>query len=99
VAEIILLVRAGNDVLRLYAECESFREGRGERLSREVEGLLTLLSRWPRLGRPVGQNYRRLKMSHLPYSLIYTVEGRRVTIQTPVSNHESLDAILRSLQR
>ena len=98
-AEITLLLRAENDVLRLYAECESFREGRGERFSREVEGLLALLIRWPRLGRPVGQNYRRLKMSRLPYSLIYTVEGRRVMIQTVVSNNESLDAILRSLQR
>jgi plasmid stabilization system protein ParE len=99
VSEIVLLVRAEGDVLRLYAECESFGEGRGERFTREVEGLLALLLRWPRLGRPVGRNYRRLKMSRLPYALIYSVEGRRVMIQTVVANHESLDAILRRLQR
>jgi hypothetical protein len=98
IATIVLLVRAENDLLHFYANCESYKAGRGEDFSREVEQLLTLLAHWPRLGRNVGQEYRRLKMSGFPYSLIYKVEGRRVIIHTIISNHSSLEAILRSLQ-
>ena len=98
-AEITLLVRAENDVLRIYAECEFQAAGRGEGFSREVEKTLALLSRMPRLGRFVGAPYRRMKLSRFPYSLIYTVEGQRVMIQTIVSNYDSLDLILRQLRR
>ena len=98
-AEITLLVRAESDVLRLYAECESFAEGRGERLTHEIEKMLALLARMPRLGRIVGAPYRRMKLSRFEYSLIYTVEGRRVLIHAIASNHEPLDTILRQLRR
>ena len=98
-AEITLLVRAESDVLRIYAECESRAAGRGESFSREVEKTLVLLSRMPRLGRFVGAPYRRMKLSRFPYSLIYTVEGQRVMIQSVVSNYDSLDIILRQLRR
>ena len=98
-AEITLLARAESDVLRIYADCESRASGRGEGFSLEVEKSLTLLARMPRLGRFVGTPYRRMKLSRLPYSLIYTVESQRVMIQTVVSNYESLDIILRQLRR
>ena len=62
-AEITLRVRAENDVLRIYAECEFHAAGRGEGFSREVEKTLALLSRMPRLGRFVGAPYRRMKLS------------------------------------
>ncbi len=97
VAEIVLLARAENDLLRLYAKFESHTAGRGEEFSREIERVLGLLSLWPRLGRQVGQDYRRLMMSHFPYSLIYAVEGRRVLIHAVASNHISLGTTLRSL--
>ncbi|WP_083805245.1 type II toxin-antitoxin system RelE/ParE family toxin [Chthoniobacter flavus] len=97
VAEIVLLVRAENDLLRLYAYFESRSAGRGEEFSREVERALGLLSLWPRLGRSLRQDYRRLMMSHFPYSLIYAVEGRRVLIHAVASNHIPLGTILRSL--
>jgi plasmid stabilization system protein ParE len=98
-AEIILLARAESDVLRIYAECESRAAGRGEGFSHEVEKTLALLSRMPRLGRFVGAPYRRMKLSRFPCSLIYTVEGQRVMIQAVVSNHDSLDIVLRQLRR
>lgn len=98
-AEVTLLVRAESDVLRIYAECESRAAGRGEDFSREVEKTLALLSRMPRLGRFVGAPYRRMKLSRSPCSLIYTIEGQRVMIQTVVSNYGSLDIILRQLRR
>ncbi len=97
VAEIILLARAENDLLRLYANFESLAPERGEQFAREIERVLGLLSLWPRLGRKIRQDYRRLMMSHFPYSLIYMVEGRRVMIHTIASNHASLGTILRSL--
>ena len=98
-AEITLLVRAEGDVLRIYADCESHAAGRGEGFSREVEKTLALLARMPRLGRFVGPPYRRMKLSRFPYSLIYTIEGERVMIQTVVSNYDSLELILRHLRR
>ena len=98
-AEITRLARAESDVLRIYADCESRAPGRGEGFSREAEKTLALLARMPRLGRFAGTAYRRMKLSRFPYSLIYTVEGQRVMIQTVVSNYESLDIILRQLRR
>jgi plasmid stabilization system protein ParE len=98
-AEIVFLVRAEGDVLRIFAECEARGAGQGESFSHEIEKGLALLSRMPRLGRFVGKAYRRMKLSRFPYSLIYTVEGERVMIQTVVSNYNSLDLILRQLRR
>ena len=97
--EVTLLGRAEIDLLRIYAECESYAEGRGEGFSRDVEKSLALLARMPRLGRFVGAPYRRMKLSRFQYSLIYTAEGRRVMIHTILSNYESLDTILRQLRR
>lgn len=42
-AELILLVRAKGDLLRIYTVCESHVEGRGQRFSEEVEKSLLLL--------------------------------------------------------
>ena len=98
-AEVTLLGRAENDLLRIYAEWESRAAGRGDAFSHEVERILALLTRLPRLGRIVGDPYRRMKLSRFSYSLIYTVAGERVFVQTIVSNFRSLDDILRELRR
>ena len=98
-AEITLLSRAENDLLRIYADHEARATGRGDHFTHEAEKVLCLLSRMPRLGRPVGGPYRRMKLSRFSYSLIYTVEGQRVMIQTVVSDYDSLEVILRDLRR
>lgn len=96
--EVTLLARAESDLFRLYADAENHAPGRGDRFSEEVEKVLVLLSRLPRLGRVVGAPYRRLKLSRFPFSLIYVVEGRRVFIHTIASNYESLELLLRRLR-
>jgi len=66
--------------------------------SGEVEKVLALLARLPRLGRVVGDPYRRIKLGRFPHSIIYVLEGNRVIVHTIVSNYESLDSTLRRLR-
>ena len=99
VTEVTLLAQAERDLFRLYAEAEEQAPGRGDQLSVEIEKVLVLLSRMPRLGRIVGAPYRRVKLSRFPFSLIYVLEGRRVFIHTIASNREPLEVLLRRLRQ
>jgi plasmid stabilization system protein ParE len=98
-ATIVFLLRAEHELLRLYTLLESTNPGRGDRFSSEMEGLLALLSEWPRIGRPVGGDFRRLRMSRFPYSLVYKIYGQRIMVHAIVSNYTSIEEILRELQR
>ena len=96
--EITFLAGAERDFLRIYAHAEDRARGGGDRFSQEVDQVLALLARMPRLGRVVGTPYRRLKLSKHPYSLLYVVEARRVLIHGIASNYESLEVFLRRLR-
>jgi plasmid stabilization system protein ParE len=99
VTEITFLGQGERDFLRLFTEAEERTPARGASFSAEVEKVPVLLRRMPRLGRVVGDPYRRMKLSRFPQSLIYTFEGSRIFIHTIASNHEPLEMLLQRLRR
>jgi hypothetical protein len=99
VTEITFLGQGERDFLRLFADADERKPAGGAQFSAEVDKLLVLLRRMPRLGRVVGGPYRRLKLSRFPQSLIYTYEGSRIFIHTIASNHEPLEMLLQRLRR
>jgi toxin ParE1/3/4 len=47
------------------------RPGLGREFREEVQGVLALLTRFPRLGQPVRGSVRRMMLSRFPYRLYY----------------------------
>jgi toxin ParE1/3/4 len=47
------------------------RQGLGSEFREEVQRVLTLLTRFPRLGQPVRDSVRRMMLSRFPYRIYY----------------------------
>ena len=97
--DVTFLALAESDLLRLYAESENRAVGGGEKFTHEIEKVLRLICRLPRLGRVVGAPYRRVKLSRFPFSRINVVEGRRLLIHAIASDREPLEMLLRRLRQ
>ena len=69
-----------------YYNAES--PGLGSEFREEVQRVLALLSRFPRLGQSVRGNVRRMMLSHFPYHIYYRLlESDNLRILAVAHNH------------
>lgn len=54
--------------------------GVAEQFGLAMEHALQLLGRMPRLGTPIARQLRVWSLRHFPYSLVYRVQGERLTV-------------------
>ena len=78
--ELILLLRAEADALRIYAKYEALREGRGELFVAALEKALGQLRTFPESAPTLRAPFRRLLVRRFPYGVVYAVEGGRVIV-------------------
>jgi toxin ParE1/3/4 len=78
--ELVLLLRAESDALRIYAKYEALREGRGELFVAALEKGLNQLRTFPESGPTLRVPFRRLLIRRFPYGVVYAVEGGRVIV-------------------
>lgn len=97
VAEIVLLAGAEAEIIHLYSACEDRQPGRGDRFRAEVEHVLELLAVFPFMGFVFERPYYRAKLSRFPFSIIYSVEGDRIMVQSVASDYEPREALRRRL--
>lgn len=70
-----LLAEAEEDLSEAAAFLERRVEGLGERLAEAVEAALERLEENPRLGRPLRDGFRSLRVHTFPYNPIYRLRG------------------------
>jgi len=95
--EVVLLLRAEADSLRIYSKYEDTREGRGDLFLAAVESGLVQLNSFPESGPVLVKPYRRLLLRRFPYGLIYVNMGKRVIVYAIASLRQdpsTLQAIL-----
>ena len=95
--EVVLLLRAEADSLRIYARYEDLREGRGDLFLASVDRGLSQLSSFPESGSTIRPPFRRLLIRRFPYGIVYAVEGSRIIVYSiaPLKQDpDSLRAIL-----
>jgi plasmid stabilization system protein ParE len=98
VIEVIFVAGAEADVQAAYERQESLREGAGDRFLRELDLCASLLSRYPRIGRPHRGIYRKLLVPDHPYGVFYTVNPSRIIIVAVLDLRQDPNAIEKRLQ-
>src|SRR5690348_5311510 len=96
--EVVSLVGAEADVQSAYEHLESFIEGAGDPFLREVDRCISLLARYPLIGRPHRGAHRKLLVSGSPYGVFYVVYPTRVVIVAVLDLRQDPEAIDRRLQ-
>ena len=95
--EVIFLAGAEVDVHAAYEQRESLHEGAGDRFLRELDRCASLLSRYPRSGRPHRGVHRKLLVPDHPYGVFYAVEASRVVIVAVLDLRQDPKAIEKRL--
>ena len=95
--EVIILAGAEADVQAAYEWRESCSVEAGNRFLRELDRCVSLLSRYPRIGRPHRGVYRKLLVPDHPFGIFYAAEPSRVVIVAVLDLRQDPKAIERRL--
>ncbi|MGE9296037.1 MAG: type II toxin-antitoxin system RelE/ParE family toxin [Puniceicoccales bacterium] len=77
--EVVLVRRADDHLSSIYS-----RLGAGAKADlfySQVLKQLSMLEKYPELGRPCHQNCRRLNIPDFPYAIFYRIHGNRIVVQ------------------
>ncbi len=95
--ELIVLARAEMEVMETQMRLEDAIPGLGERFSERVEEELDRLIAFPEAGSLYWPPFRKLLVRDFPFGIFYSVEGRRVIVQTVLDLRRDPQAIRRRL--
>ncbi|MCP5542001.1 MAG: type II toxin-antitoxin system RelE/ParE family toxin [Akkermansiaceae bacterium] len=74
------LAGAAGDLLSIYREISDFSDAHAESFSTRLDRRLSQLSRFPELGPPFSERFRRLVLGKFPYAIFYSTSGDRIFI-------------------
>jgi toxin ParE1/3/4 len=78
--DLILLLRADQDIQTAFNRYEEFQAGRGEVFMRHLDAALTLLRQHPEIAPAYGGRYRRMLIRDFPYGIFYEVQTTRIVV-------------------
>jgi toxin ParE1/3/4 len=71
---------AAGDLVGIHREISDFSEAQAEAFSRRLDRRLSQLARFPEMGPPFTERFRRLVLGKFPYAVFYSISGDRIFI-------------------
>ena len=72
--------KASDEIIETTAYYEYEVPGLGSSFIVEVESVIEVLCDQPNIGQKVGAQFRRILLARFPYSLIYSIESKRIWV-------------------
>ena len=96
--DLILLLRADQDIQAAFAWHEECQPGRGEVFMRHLDAALTLLRQHPEIAPVYGGRYRRMLIRDFPYGIFYQLQPKRIVVGAIMDLRQDPKTIRRKLR-